>query len=60
MLYFHKFGGDGDIENSILMNRENRVRTLSISSIEMKAGKSKMLYVDLKENSKYILPIINE
>ncbi|MFZ4796904.1 MAG: NRDE family protein [Bacteroidia bacterium] len=34
ILQFHKNAGDGSLENSIMMNRENRVKTVSITCIE--------------------------
>lgn len=34
ILYFHKTGGEGNEAFDLVMNRENRVRTVSISAIE--------------------------
>ncbi len=35
MLNFHQFGGNGEIENAISMNRGNGLQTVSISQIEV-------------------------
>lgn len=34
IILFHKNAGDGSLENSIMMNRENKVKTVSITCIE--------------------------
>ena len=38
MLKFHHFGGEGDIENSITMDRGNGLKTVSISQIHGAMG----------------------
>ncbi len=34
IMKFHQHAGDGSLENSIMMNRENRVKTVSITCID--------------------------
>ncbi|MTI31719.1 NRDE family protein [Xanthovirga aplysinae] len=46
---FHKFGGEGDSHNDLVMNRHDLLITLSITSIERKAQKWQMIYEDLKK-----------
>ncbi|MCB0706076.1 MAG: NRDE family protein [Saprospiraceae bacterium] len=47
VLNFHRFTGDGDPYNDLVMNRENRVRTVSITQIHATDKKMDMRYVDL-------------
>ena len=47
---FHKFAGDGNIENSIRMNRSNTMLTVSITSINIIADSACMFYYDLMTN----------
>ncbi len=49
ILYFHHFGGDGDEQNGIRMDRNNIYTTVSITSIEIGHEKSAMYYIDLKD-----------
>ncbi|MBY0478771.1 MAG: NRDE family protein [Chitinophagaceae bacterium] len=50
ILNFHRFAGDGDSANDVMMNRENEYLTVSITSLEQKNNISKLLYVDLLSN----------
>lgn len=53
MLAFHHFGGNADERNNILMNRENRLKTLSITSVSSLPGECGMYYEDLLINTIY-------
>lgn len=44
---FHTFTGDGDPENDLLMNRNGRLRTLSITSIDWSPAGAAFAYQDL-------------
>ncbi len=44
---FHRFGGEGNKENDILMNRHGRLLTVSITSVLIANNKQKMYYFDL-------------
>lgn len=46
IIQFHKNAGDGSLENSILMNRENRVKTVSITCIDHSDLNYTMEYFD--------------
>jgi hypothetical protein len=48
---FHQFAGDGDIYNDVLMNRDGNMLTVSITGIEINAGKGVMNYMDLQEGT---------
>lgn len=45
---FHLFAGDGDITNSLLMQRENGISTVSITSIYCEANQLQMVYQNIK------------
>lgn len=51
MLFFHRFAGDGDPVNDLLMNRANKMLTVSITSMEIHPLAGKMTYYDLLTNS---------
>ena len=48
ILHFHQFTGDGDAHNDLLMNREGKVGTVSVTSAAMHSRKAKIEYVDIK------------
>ena len=50
---FHKFGGEGQAENDILMNRNDFLRTVSISSIQKSGERIHFLYSDLMNKKEY-------
>ncbi len=49
VLHFHNTAGDGDPWNDVIMNREDLVRTVSITCIEKKTTFIEMTYRDLSE-----------
>ena len=61
ILHFHQFTGDGDAENDLMMNRDGKVFTVSVTSACISRDNIKIRYVDVKE-SKTVerdFPIIN-
>ncbi len=50
LILFHKTGGAGDPGNNLLMNRNNEVRTVSISGIERNGDDLFFRYEDLLHN----------
>jgi hypothetical protein len=54
ILNFHCFAGDGDKTNDLLMNREDKIFTVSVTSIELNAGNANMQYFDLKNKEMYL------
>ena len=48
---FHRFAGDGDSTNSILMNRNDEMLTVSITGIDISMDAATMQHFDLKENT---------
>lgn len=53
MLQFHRFGGTGDVKNDLLMNRDNVLKTLSITSIMLTPQGGSMIYRDLLTGEDY-------
>jgi hypothetical protein len=47
IIKFHRQGGDGDPHNDLLMNREGRIFTNSISSVRLSPGTVEFQYLDL-------------
>jgi uncharacterized protein with NRDE domain len=57
IIHFHHFGGKGDTTNDILMNRNDQVKTVSITSVKRTASDNLVHYFDLQKNEKFELPI---
>lgn len=57
IMQFHLTAGDGSLENSILMKRENRVKTVSITCIEHSEINYTMHYLDTHSMEKSTLRI---
>lgn len=48
---FHRFAGDGDSNNSVLMNRDDEMLTVSITGIDLCMDAGTMQHYDLKQNT---------
>jgi uncharacterized protein with NRDE domain len=53
IINFHRFAGDGDAANDLLMSRTGLYNTVSITSIEINGNKTKMQYLDLRDNKTF-------
>jgi len=53
ILQFHQFAGGGDTHNSLRMNRDGKVYTVSVTGIELYNDKAVMQYLDLTDNKSY-------
>jgi uncharacterized protein with NRDE domain len=51
ILRFHHTGGGGNEQENLLMNRHNKVFTVSITSIMLAEGKANMLYTDVRHQT---------
>lgn len=51
---FHRFAGEGDSANSVLMNRDNELLTISITGIDICMDAATMQHFDLKENKHFL------
>lgn len=58
LMTFHLFGGKGDVRNSVFMNRENKVRTVSITSIFSSKQETCLQYTDVLQDKNYKIRII--
>ncbi len=56
---FHHFAGDGDEHDSLIMNRNNQVMTVSVTSLVIRNKEATMIYEDLQKNeiAKNVLPL---
>ncbi len=59
ILNFHRFAGDGDKANDVLMNRNDELFTVSISLIERRQESSKFNYFDLLHNQTFMQEILH-
>lgn len=48
IMHFHQFTGDGDKHNDLLMNREGKVGTVSVTQLHLQPGNTTMQYLDLQ------------
>lgn len=51
IFHFHRFAGDGDQQNSVQMNRDGQLFTVSITGIHLNGKRAAMQYLDLKDGS---------
>lgn len=51
ILHFHRFAGDGDLQNNVQMNRDGQLLTLSITAIQLSGEWASMHYLDLNDGS---------
>jgi hypothetical protein len=49
--HFHRTGGEGDTWNGFIMNRHNRVQTVSLTNVVKKTDTIEMIYNDLLRRS---------
>lgn len=54
ILNFHRFAGDGDSANDVLMNRNNELFTVSITLLHQQSHISKLHYYDLVSNEEFV------
>lgn len=60
ILDFHHFGGDDDIRNKIKMNRDDKLKTISITQFVINQSEFVMSYHDLQTNNQYQYRIFRE
>ncbi len=51
ILHFHQFTGNGDTNNDLVMNRDGKMLTVSVTGIELGQFAGKMKYTDLTTNT---------
>jgi hypothetical protein len=52
IMHFHQFTGDGDQHNDLMMNRDGKVFTVSVTSAFIGGGKIHTQYLDVKTSAK--------
>ncbi len=57
-LHFHEFGGTDDSHSDLVMNRDNKVLTQSITSIQKDDKNYRMSYRDLQKNQTFVYRIL--
>jgi hypothetical protein len=50
---FHRFGGESDLTNGLVINRGDKLKTVSITQIQMKRNQLTMTYYELNTDMKY-------
>ena len=60
IICFHKNTGDGNVENDLVMNRDNKYFTVSITSIVVVENNVQMQYQNLITNDKSVVKFSNE
>lgn len=62
ILSFHLFGGNGDTENDIRMNRNNEMLTVSVTNIVSDKQSARMLYKDIihQEQHQFSLSFVQQ
>ncbi len=62
ILHFHLHGGEGDLKDGLVINRDGKMKTMSITNICVTPAGMTMTYADLKDNILYVdeLPIQKE
>ncbi|MFA6245377.1 MAG: NRDE family protein [Mucilaginibacter sp.] len=53
ILHFHRFGGAGDLKDGLVIDREGKMKTMSITNLSVTPFGTTMTYNDLKENKQY-------
>jgi hypothetical protein len=54
IIHFHKHTGEGDLRDGLVINRDGKIKTMSVTNISVMPGNISMTYEDLKANKQYI------
>ncbi len=60
ILQFHHFGGNGDAKNDIKMNRENKLKTLSVTQFVIDDENFVVRYEDLQKDKNFVYRVFTE
>ncbi|CAH0994198.1 hypothetical protein EMA8858_00306 [Emticicia aquatica] len=60
ILKFHHFGGKGDTRNDIRMNRENKLKTLSVTQFSLDDENFVVRYQDLQKDKNFVYRVFME
>lgn len=53
ILHFHRFGGAGDLKDGLVIDRDGKMKTMSITNLSVMPWGMAMTYNDLKDNKQY-------
>ena len=53
IINFHQFTGDGDVHNDLMMNRDGKVFTVSVTSAFIGAQRVLMKYLDVRNSARF-------
>ncbi|MFB9841645.1 NRDE family protein [Mucilaginibacter ginsenosidivorans] len=53
IINFHRYGGNGDDKDGLVINRDGKMKTISITSLQVKPSRISMLYHDMRDNRVY-------
>ncbi|MBB3054317.1 NRDE family protein [Mucilaginibacter gotjawali] len=53
ILHFHRFGGAGDLKDGLVIDRDGKMKTMSITNLSVTPLGTTMTYNDLKDNKQY-------
>ncbi len=54
ILQFHKHAGEEDLRDGLVINRDGKMKTMSVTNISVMHGNITMTYEDLKANKQYV------
>ncbi len=54
---FHRSGGERDLTNGLVINRGDKLKTVSITQIEVTKNQFRMKYIDLETDTQYVQEI---
>ena len=57
IVHFHKTAGTGNVQNDILMNRENAIRSVSITSLIRQTNRHEFYYEDLLDTGSFVCSV---
>lgn len=60
IIHFHRFTGDGDQHNDLLMNRAGKVATVSITQLQIHSEQTTMQYLDLQQGHPVSVSLLQE
>jgi hypothetical protein len=60
ILHFHRYGGNGDLRDGLVINRDEKMKTMSITNINVTPAGMTMIYNDLKDDKQYINQLVVE
>jgi hypothetical protein len=54
ILHFHRFGGAGDLTDGLVINRDGKMKTMSVTNLSVSPLAATMIYYDLNGSKQYV------